>query len=63
MTYEEREIFNFVKGFVDRVNDHNIDETSVQSALADIVDSCEELAMEIEDGKHELIDDRTSFND
>jgi len=63
MNINEREVFEFVRGFVNRVDDHHIDETSVQSALADIVDKCEDLALEIEGGKHELIDDRTSFND
>ena len=63
MKDEERYIFNFIKGFVDRANDHNIDETSVQSALADIVDSCEDLALEIEEGKHERIDDRVGYDD
>jgi len=63
MTVNEREIFEIVRGYVNRADDHHIDETSVQSALADIVDKCEELAMEIEDGKHELIDDRKRGED
>ena len=63
MTINEREVFEFVRGFVNRINDHHIDETSVQSALADIVDKCEDLALEIEDGKHELFDDRQKGDD
>ena len=63
MTTEEKEILEIVKQYVDRVNDHHIDETSVQSALADIVSMCEDLALEIEDGKHELIDDRVGYDD
>ena len=63
MTDTEREVFEFVKGFVDRVEDHHIDETSCLSAVADILDKCEDLALEIEDGKHERFDDRKKGED
>ena len=63
MTTEEKEILEIVKQYVDRVNDHHIDETSCLSALSDILGNIEDLAMEIELGKHELIDDRVGYDD
>ena len=65
MTYDidEKEILEIVKKYVDRVDDHNIDTDSCLPAIQDIVGSIEELAMEIEEGKYEKIDDRVGYDD
>jgi len=60
---EEKEIFNIVLKYVDRVDEHNIDTDTCLPAIQDIIRSIEELAMEIEEGKHERIDDRVGYDD
>ena len=62
-TLEQEEIFKFVMGYVDEADKHNVDKNSVLSEIHDIIDKCEDLAMDIESGEHELIDDRNGVDD
>lgn len=51
----EKEILEIIKGYVDRVNSHNIDTDMLLPDIQGIEESIEELAMEIEIGKFEKI--------
>jgi len=52
---EEQYILDFVKGFVNDVDKHNIDTDAILPEIQDIITSIEDLAISIEEGKFEKI--------
>ena len=52
MTYDKEEtiILEFVKGFVDRVDEHRLDTDALLYHIGEIITQCENLAEEIEKG-------------
>jgi hypothetical protein len=52
---EEQYILDFVKGFVNDIDKHIIDTDALLPEIQDIINSIEDLAMLIEEGKFEKI--------
>ena len=58
LSNEQKELLEFVMGFVNDAHKHNVDKVGIEQSLQDIIDDVEELAMEIEKGKWEKWEER-----
>ena len=54
MDVDQKEIRDFVFGYVNQLVTHRIDEDALRPELDEILDKCEELALDIDKGKYEL---------
>ena len=53
MNSDQEELLNFIMGYVDEADKHNVNKVGIEQSIQDIIDDCEELAMEIENGDWE----------
>ena len=57
MDKEYKELFNLVMMYVDEPENHHLDLQSIEEELQIITETIQELAFDIENGKHEITDE------